>query len=60
MSICPSRVLGIPTATFKNLYQAIDRIMANLKLMFVAAKPPRSYIFGQVTLMAAEGGGDHF
>jgi hypothetical protein len=34
-------------------YQAIDRIIDHLKLTFVAAKPPLSQVFEQVSLTAA-------
>jgi hypothetical protein len=35
-------------------YAAMDRIIVHLKLLFIAEKPPRSHVFEQVTLMAAE------
>jgi hypothetical protein len=41
-------------------YQAIDRIIEHLKLTFVAEKPPPSYVFQQVALMAAEERTDYF
>jgi hypothetical protein len=40
-------------------YQAIDRIIAHLKLTFVAAKPPPSHVFEQVALPAAEESGEY-
>jgi hypothetical protein len=41
-------------------HQAIERIIAHLKLTFVAAKPPPSQVFEQVSLTAAEESGDYF
>jgi len=41
-------------------YQAIDRIIAHLKLTFVAAKPPLSHVFTEVALTAAEENADYF
>jgi len=35
-------------------YQAVDRIIDYLKLVFVAAKPPPSDVFEQVALIEAE------
>ena len=41
-------------------YAVVDRIIDHLKLTFVAAKPPPSHAFTEVTLMAAEESGDYF
>jgi hypothetical protein len=38
----------------------MDRIIDHLKLGFVAAKPPPSHVFTEVTLMAAEERGEYF
>jgi hypothetical protein len=32
----------------------VDRIIDHLKLTFVAAKPPPSYVFTEIALMEAE------
>jgi hypothetical protein len=41
-------------------FQAVDRIIEHLKLVFVAEKPPPSHIFVEVALMAAEESVDYF
>jgi ribosomal protein S27E len=41
-------------------YRAVDRIIDHLKLTFVAEKPPPSYVFTEVALMAAEESGAYF
>ena len=41
-------------------HAVVDRIIDHLKLRFVAEKPPPSYVFEQVALMAAEEGKDYF
>jgi hypothetical protein len=41
-------------------FQAVDRIIDHLKLVFVAEKPPPSRVFEQVGLMAAEQGAEYF
>jgi len=41
-------------------YAVVDRIMAHLKLTFVADKPPPSQVFEQVALIAAEESGKYF
>ena len=40
-------------------YAVVDRIMAHLKLTFVADKPPPSHVFEQVELTAVEESGEH-
>jgi hypothetical protein len=40
--------------------EAVDRIIAHLKLRFIAEKPPPSDVFGQVALMAAEERAEYF
>ena len=40
-------------------YSGVDRIIDHLKLTFVAAKPPPSHIFSEVTRMAAVQSVDH-
>ncbi|MCJ7644658.1 MAG: acid--CoA ligase [Candidatus Aminicenantes bacterium] len=57
--VCPKCGGTIKIIAFIKEYQAIDRIMAHLKLTFVAAKPPPSHVFEQVALMAAEASGEH-
>jgi hypothetical protein len=57
--VCPKCGGTIKIIAFIKEYQAIDRIMAHLKLMFVADKPPPSHVFEQVALMAAEASGEH-
>jgi hypothetical protein len=52
--ICPQCGGGMKVVAFITDYPAVDRIIDQLKLMFVAEKPPPSHIFEQVTLMAAE------
>jgi hypothetical protein len=46
--------------TFIVDYTAVDRISDHLKLWFVAAKPPPSQVFEQVSLTAAEESGKYF
>jgi hypothetical protein len=41
-------------------YQAVDRIIDHLKLVFVAEKPPPSRVIEQVALMAAEERAEYF
>jgi hypothetical protein len=40
-------------------YAVADRIIAHLKLTFVAAKPPPSHVFIEVALPAAEESGEY-
>jgi len=57
--VCPKCGGTIKIIAFIKEYQAIDRIMAHLKLTFVADKPPPSHVFKQVALAAAEASGEH-
>jgi len=41
-------------------YQAVDRIIDHLKLVFVAEKPPPSGVFEQVALIEAEERAEYF
>jgi hypothetical protein len=41
-------------------YAAVDRIIDYVNLTFVAEKPPLSYVFEQVALMAAEERAEYF
>jgi hypothetical protein len=54
--VCPKCGGPMKVIAFLTDYQAIDRIIDHLKLRFVADKPPPSYVFEQVALMAEESG----
>ena len=41
-------------------YQAIDTIIAHLKLTLAADKPPPSHVFTEIALLAAEESGEYF
>jgi hypothetical protein len=41
-------------------YQAVDRIIDHLKLVFVAVKPPPSGVFEQAALVAVEESREYF
>ncbi|MCX6349590.1 MAG: hypothetical protein NTV79_08875 [Candidatus Aureabacteria bacterium] len=58
--VCPKCGGTMKVIAFITNYQAIDRIIAHLKLTFVADKPPPSYVFTEVALMAAEENTDYF
>jgi hypothetical protein len=40
-------------------FQVVDRIIDHLGLTFVADKPPRSHVFTEVALMAAQENADY-
>jgi hypothetical protein len=58
--ICPKCGGVMKIVAFITDYPAVDRIIDHLKLTFVAEKPPPSYVFEQVALMAAEERADYF
>jgi len=41
-------------------FQAVDRIIDHLKLVYVAEKPPPARVFTEVALMAAEERTEYF
>jgi len=44
---------------FNTDFEALDRIIAHVKLSFIADRPSLSQVFEQVALMAAEGTGEY-
>jgi len=58
--LCPKCGGMMKVVAFITDYQAVDRIIAHLKLTFVAEKPPPSPVFKPVALMAAEPGAEYF
>jgi len=58
--LCPKRSGRMKVVAFLTEYAVVDRIIDHLKLTFVAAKPPPSQVFEQVSLTAAEESGDYF
>jgi hypothetical protein len=52
--VCPKCGGTMKVVAFVTDYQAVDRIIAHLKLKFIAEKPPPSRVFTEVALMAAE------
>ena len=51
--VCPRCGGTMKIIAFITGNQAIDRIMAHLKLTFVAAKPPPSHVFTEVALRSS-------
>jgi len=56
--LCPQCGGRMKVIAFITDYQAIDSIIAHLKLTFVAAKPRPSHVFTEVALMEAEENAD--
>jgi hypothetical protein len=57
---CPKCGGSMKVVAFLTDFSVVDRIIDHLKLTFVAAKPPPSHVFEQVTLAAAEENMDYF
>ena len=57
--VCPQCGGTMKIIAFITEYAVVDRIIAHLKLTFVADKPPPSHVFEQVALAAAEASGEH-
>jgi len=58
--VCPKCGGVMKVVAFITDDRAVDRIIDHLKLRFVAEKPPPSYVFQQVALMAAEEQAEYF
>ena len=58
--ICPKCGGQMKVIAFITDYQAVDRIIDHLKLVFVAEKPPPSRVLTEVALMAAEERAEYF
>lgn len=58
--VCPKCGGQMKVIAFITDYQAVDRIIDHLKLVFVAEKPPPSRVIEQVALMAAEERAEYF
>ncbi|MGB2765189.1 MAG: acid--CoA ligase [Candidatus Aminicenantaceae bacterium] len=58
--ICPKCQGKMRTIAFLTDYAVVDRIIAHLKLSFVAERPPPPHVASQELLMAAETGAKYF
>jgi hypothetical protein len=58
--ICPKCGGSMKVVAFVTEYAVVDRIIDHLKLRFIAERPPPSYVFEQVALMAAEEQAEYF
>ena len=58
--ICPKCGGRVKVVAFITDYAVVDRIIDHLKLLLVADTPPRSHVFEQVGLLAAEKNVDNF
>ena len=52
--VCPKCGGQMNVVAFITAFGAVDRIIAHLKLTFVAEKPPPSRVLTEVEVMAAE------
>jgi len=57
--LCPECGGTMKVIAFLTDYSAVDRIIGQLKLTFVAERPPPPHVAYQELLMAAEAGGDY-
>jgi len=58
--ICPKCGGMMKVIAFITDYQAVDRIIEHLKLVFAAEKPPPSRVLTEVALVAAEEWAEYF
>ena len=57
--LCPECGGTMKVIAFLTDYSAVDRIIGQLKLTFVAERPPPPHVAYQELLMAAKAGGDY-
>jgi hypothetical protein len=57
---CPKCGGRMKVVAFITEVSVVDRIIDHLRLRFVGAKPPPSYVFEQIALATAEESGDYF
>jgi transposase len=57
--LCPECGGTMKVIAFLTDYSVVDRIIGQLKLTFVAERPPPPHVAYQELLMAAEAGGDY-
>ena len=58
--LCPSRGGKMSIISFIEDHKVIDKIIAHLKLTFMAKRPPPPQVVQQELLMAAEESGEYF